>query len=130
MSVAVEARLGKVVSTDREGDEIREYDGCRFGHRFADGREWSYGPSGDPVALPRWIWEHLGSSIQIASGPANHSTMEGLALQADPLNGAGLCAIGRKAVDEISALRKGGKRVGVLAQLRGRDHRQSVAGPR
>ncbi len=114
MSVATDAQLGRVVSRDRDGDEIREYDGCRFGYRYVGGREWTYGPSGNPVALARWIWEHLGPSIQIESGPSAKATLEGVSLKSDPLSGAGLCDVGRQALGEISALRDGGKRVGVL----------------
>lgn len=113
-AVAVEAQLGKVISRDREGDEIREHNGCRFGWSFADGREWVHGPAGDPTAIPRFIWEHLGTAIHVAKGHASDATMDGVALRPDPMKGAALGKVGSQAASEIAALRRDGAPVGAL----------------
>lgn len=112
--VATRAELGKVISVD-DGDKIREHDGCRFGYSLNDGREWVYGPAGDSTVLPRFIWEHLGSSIHVVSGAASRSsTLAGMTLRSDRLQGDGCGAVGIQAAKEIGALMGCKKPVGAL----------------
>ncbi len=106
--VAADAGLGRVLSEDDAGHQVRELGGCEWGS--AD--YWSHGPYGDPAVLPRAAWEVLGPAVVVAVSQGRHELR--VALEPDRLTEVHPSTLGRQVAAECLALRAAGEPVGVL----------------